>query len=200
MYCPRCGANQGDELRFCKLCGANLYAVRKVVDTRETEEKFDWSKTWVAEMFMSGEEAQRRQAEIERRQGITPEIKRLREVKGGVITGSGGIGVAIFLAVFMQGLIQSGNVTPEAAEIISRLWVVGVIPLLIGVALIINGVFVSKRIAKIATQSELTFPHRDDNVPALRSADTSEFMPSNVSVTEGTTRTLNSSQQKENLN
>lgn len=200
MYCPRCGSNQGDELRFCKLCGANLYAIRQVVDTRETEEKFDWSKTWVAEMFMSGEEAQRRKVEMERRQGITPEIKRLREVKGGVITASSGIGVAIFLLIFMQGLILSGNVDPSAAEIISRLWVVGVIPFLIGVALIINGAIVSKRIAIMATQSEVSFPDREQNFSALRSADPVEFTPSNISVTEGTTKHLNNTYQKQNLN
>ncbi len=66
MFCPRCGSSQSEELKFCKACGANLYAVRQVVDTRETGEKFDWSKTWVAEMFLSGEEAERRKAELER--------------------------------------------------------------------------------------------------------------------------------------
>jgi hypothetical protein len=197
MYCPRCGANQGDELRFCNLCGANLYAVRNVVDTRETEGRFDWSKTWVAEMFLSGEEAQRRQVEMERRQGITPEVKRLREIKGGVITGSVGLGIAIFLYVFMEGLIQSGKIAPAAAEIISRLWIIGVIPFLIGVALIINGIFVSKRIATIATELELSLPDRDPKQTALRAADTSEFLPSNFSVTEGTTQHLSSSQQKQ---
>jgi predicted amidophosphoribosyltransferase len=66
MFCPQCGSNQSDELRFCKLCGANLAAVRQVVATRETGDKFDWSKTWVAEMFLSGEESVRRAAAIER--------------------------------------------------------------------------------------------------------------------------------------
>jgi len=65
-FYPRCGSSQGDELKFCKSCGANLYAVRQVVDTREKGEKFDWSKTWVPEMFMSSEEAERRKVEMER--------------------------------------------------------------------------------------------------------------------------------------
>ena len=69
MFCPRCGSNQSEELKFCKVCGANLYAVRQVVDTREIGEKFDWSKTWVAEMFLSGEEAERRKVEMELRRG-----------------------------------------------------------------------------------------------------------------------------------
>jgi uncharacterized membrane protein YvbJ len=41
MFCPRCGVNQSEELKFCKSCGANLYAVRQVVDSRETDEKAD---------------------------------------------------------------------------------------------------------------------------------------------------------------
>jgi hypothetical protein len=76
MFCPQCGSTQGDELRFCKSCGANLHALRQILATREQDEKFDWSKTWVAEMFMSSEEAVKRAAELERLQGKTPEAKR----------------------------------------------------------------------------------------------------------------------------
>ncbi|MGI8565940.1 MAG: hypothetical protein ACR2LZ_05595, partial [Pyrinomonadaceae bacterium] len=71
MFCPQCGINQSDELKFCKSCGANLYAVRQVVATRETDEKFDWSKTWVAEMFLSEGERKKRDASLERQRGIT---------------------------------------------------------------------------------------------------------------------------------
>ncbi len=132
MFCPRCGSNQTENLKFCKLCGANLYAVRQVVDIRETEEKFDWSKTWVAEMFLSEEESKRRKEELERRRGITPEVKRYNEIKAGVITGSVGLGLAIFLYVLMQGIILGGKVPRDEAEILSRIWVVAVIPLLVG--------------------------------------------------------------------
>ena len=132
MFCPRCGSVQSEELRFCKVCGANLAAVMQAVAVREPgpEEKFDWSKTWVAEMFMSEEERKRRKAEMERQRGITPEIRRYNEIKAGVIVSSVGIALAIFLFVFMGGLVASGKATPEAAEILSRLWVAGVIPML----------------------------------------------------------------------
>ena len=76
MFCPQCGSTQSDELKFCKSCGANLGAVRKAVETGDTGGKFDWNKTWVAEMLLSGEESVRRAAEIERLQGKTPEVKR----------------------------------------------------------------------------------------------------------------------------
>lgn len=199
MFCPKCGSTQDDALRFCKLCGANLFAVRQVVDTRETEEKFDWSKTWVAEMFRSSEETERRKLEMERRVGITPEMKRITEIKAGVITGSVGIGIAILLHVLMDGVILGGNVSSAAIEILSRLWIVGIIPLFVGIALIINGVFVSKRLVELAKRTALTDPkaREEETGPhQLPSGDSTRFIPSRFSVTEGTTKHLRSSGEK----
>ncbi|MEP6636095.1 MAG: hypothetical protein ABJB97_05165 [Acidobacteriota bacterium] len=201
MFCPQCGSNESDELKFCKLCGANLYAVRQVVATRESGERFDWSKTWLAEMFLSGEESGRRAAELERLQGITPEVKRYKEIKAGIITASAGLGGAIFLYVLMEGIILSGNVSPEAAEILQRVWVVGVIPVFVGIALIINGLFVSKKLVEIAKQAQQTglkVFERDTKPRSLRSADTTEFIPSGFSVTEETTKHLSSSDSGSN--
>ena len=199
MFCPQCGSTQSDELKFCKACGANLYAVRQAVATQETGEKFNWNKTWVAEMFMSSKEAVRLQAELERLQGLTPEVKRYNEIKAGVITGFVGLALALFLAVLMQGIILSGNVSPGAAEILSRLWVAGVLPLFVGVAIIINGLFVSKKLVEIAGQGAQAGPNtlQSGAEPnALRSADTTEFIPSGLSVTEETTRHLGSPGRK----
>ena len=200
MFCPQCGSKQSEELKFCKVCGANLQAVRQAVATRETGEKMDGSKTWVAEMFMSGEEAVRRKAELERLQGITPDVKRYNEIKAGVITASIGLAVAIFLLVFMRGLILSGKVSPDTAEILGRLWIAGVIPLFVGLALIFNGLFVSKRLVEISGRGQRTEPNtleRDPEPQTLRSADTAEFIPSNFSVTEETTRHLRNSGRKQ---
>ena len=200
MFCPQCGSNQSDELKFCKVCGANLQAVRQAVATRETGEKMDWSKTWVAEMFMSSEEAVKRKAELERLQGITPDVKRYNEIKAGVITASIGLAAAIFLFVFMNGLILSGKVSPDTAEILSRLWIAGVIPLFVGLALIFNGLFVSKKLVEISGRGRRAEPNtleRGAEPQALRSADTTEFIPSGFSVTEETTKHLRNSGQKQ---
>jgi hypothetical protein len=170
------------------------------VDTRETAEGFDWSKTWVAEMFMSPQELKRRKEELERQRGITPEMKRYNEIKAGVVTGTVGIGIAIFLYVFMQGIILSGNVTPNSAEILSRLWIAGVLPLFVGIALMINGVWVSKKLVEIARRNSQDAPsslEEDVNPQSLEPADTTEFIPSDFSVTEQTTKHLRSSGQKQ---
>ena len=198
MFCPGCGLNQSNELKFCKQCGANLQAVRQAVMPREAGEKFDWSKTWVAEMFLSEGERKRRQEELEQMRGITPEVKRYNEIKGGVITSMVGIALMIFLSVFMQGIIHGGKLPPEAVEIVGRIWIVGVIPLLVGLALIINGMFVSKKQAEVLRQQLLLRSGAFDKVnesQAPHAADTSGLIPSSASVTEGTTRHLSNSDQ-----
>ena len=198
MFCPQCGAKQSDELRFCNLCGANLQAVRQAVQSREAGEKFEWGKTWVAEMMLSETERKKRLAETEAQRGITPEVKRYNEIKAGVITSSVGVGVMIFLFVLMQGIIASGQNPPGDNEILGRVWIAGVIPFLIGIGLIINGLFVSKQLAKVlreAAANELGAAEAPPARSALRPADTNEFIPTNFSVTEGTTKHLGESKR-----
>ena len=188
MFCPRCGATQLEELKFCKTCGVHLNAVRQIVEAKEGEKKFDWSDTWVAEMFLSGDAHKRRKLELERARGITPEVKRYNEIKAGVITGSIGLALMLVVFVLMQGLISGGKFPDDTAELMSRLWIAGVIPLFVGIALIINGVFVSKKMVEAANRESL--PARDLNPNQLRSPNTAEFIPTNLSVTEETTRHL----------
>jgi len=194
MFCPRCASNQSDEIKFCTSCGANLQVVREVLE--QPGKKFDWGDTWMAEMFMSGDAAEMRKLEMERRMGITPEVKRYREIKAGVIVSSIGVGLAIFLFVFMQGIIQ--NVGPDAAEILTCLWIAGIIPFMIGLALIINGLVVSKKLVEIAERNEERAKPLEEGVSprGLRAANTSEFIPAGMSVTEQTTRHLSNSGKK----
>ena len=195
MVCPRCASNQSDEIKFCTFCGANLQAVREAID-REPGKKFDWGDTWLAEMFRSGQAAELQKLEMERRLGITPEVKRYNEIKAGVIVSSVGIGLTIFLFVFMQGI--AGNVAPDAARVITRLWVAGVIPFMVGLALIVNGLVVSKKIVAALERDQKPTNSLDAGASprGLRAADTSEFIPANLSVTDQTTRHLESSERK----
>jgi hypothetical protein len=197
MLCPRCASNQNDDIKFCTSCGANLQAVREALEAPEGK-KFDWSNTWVADMFMSGQMAELRKLEIERRMGITPEVKRYNEIKAGVIVSSVGVGLAVFLAIFMQGV--AGHVDPKDAEIITRIWVAGVIPFMVGLALIINGLVVSKKIVEAQERALKEGMALDEGQSprSLRPPDTSEFIPTNFSVTDGTTRHLENVERKVN--
>ncbi len=196
MLCPRCASNQSDDVKFCTSCGGNLQAVRDVLAGREPEKNVDWSdNNWWAAMFRSGEIAEQRKLEMERRMGITPEVKRYNEIKAGVITSSVGVGVAIFLHIFMKGIAT--NVAPNEAEIITRIWVAGFIPFFIGLALIINGLVVSKKQAEIMERELKRVKDPEgysiESKPSprtLRPADTNEFIPAPFSVTDQTTRHL----------
>ena len=195
MICPRCASNQSDNVKFCTFCGANLEAVREAIELKDTDKKSDWSENWWAEMF--GDKAEERKLEMERRFGITPEVKRYNEIKAGVITASVGIALAIFLHIFMEGIAK--NVSPNEAEILIRIWVAGAIPFLVGVALIINGLVVSKKQAEIMEREMRRVRGLEAN-PAelnaaqpqrtLRPAETNEFIPTPFSVTDQTTRHL----------
>ncbi len=198
MFCPQCGTNQNDDLRFCKVCGANLHAVRQAVATREPGGKIDWSKTWVAEMFLSESERNRREQELEVQRGITPESKRYKEIKAGVIVSAIGVALMIFLAVLMEGIVLGGNVPHDTAEILSRIWIAGVFPLMIGLGLLLNGIVVSKKLVA-ARERELRANDKTMNAlghntapTLLPAADTAEFVPANFSVTEDTTKHLQS--------
>jgi hypothetical protein len=149
-------------------------------------------------MFMSPQELKRRKEEAERQRGITPEMKRYNEIKAGVITSCVGIGLAIFLYIFMQGIILNGNAS--SAEVLSRLWIAGVLPLFVGIGLIINGVLVSKKLVEISKRDTQIAPNNlegDLNPQSLPPVDTNEFLPSSFSVTEDTTKNLRSSGQKQ---
>jgi hypothetical protein len=197
MTCPRCASNQSDEIKFCTVCGANLQAVRQVMDARESEEKFNWSNTWVAEMFLSAQEHEKRRLALEIARGLTPEVKRYNEIKAGVITSMVGIGGSIFLYVFFQGLILNSHVSRDAAVILSNIWVAGIIPIFVGLALIINGLVVSKKLVEIAKRAEEQRTLEGGSPQALRAApDTNDFSASPFSVTEQTTRHLQSVDRK----
>jgi len=195
MICPGCSSNQIDEVKFCTVCGANLQAIRQILTTREPEQEFNWGNTWVAEMFMSASEQKRRRLAMERKSGITPEIKRYTEMKAGVIVSSVGLGASIFLFFFMQGVILAN---PGASPILHYIWLSGVIPIFVGLALIFNGYFISKKLVELdKRESESNkFPVNEPRPTAISAPDTNEFGSSPFSVTEHSTRHLKAPDKK----
>jgi hypothetical protein len=177
MFCPRCGLQAGNDAKFCKQCGANLRGVQEVL-TRGGTKDFDWSKTWVAEMFMSQEEQ-------ERRKGITPEIKRLNEIKAGVITTLSGLGAMVFLYFFM-GAVAAKEV--QDAEIVGRVWLAGVVPFLVGLGILFNGLVVSRRIVELQRRQPELQPPPAPTTSQLGGAPSQALPP--YSVAEETTALL----------
>ncbi len=201
MFCPSCGLQINDDFKFCRRCGTNLRGVSDAMSSRSTKEKFDWSRTWWAEIIYPPEE-------LERRRGITPEEKRLKEekkrldeIKGGVITSLVGLGVMICFYFFFGAVARQENV--KDAEIIRNLWLFGIIPFMVGAGLLINGLFISRRIVKLkeeltraamsAPQSPVAHPH--PNLTELEAKTTDRLIvdaapPAAYSVTEDSTAHL----------
>src|SRR5215469_14068423 len=143
MFCPQCGSNQTEDLKFCKSCGANLFAVRRALASPETPDKFDWSKTWVADMLLSQDERDKRELAREILEpGQKAALKRYDEIKAGVIVSCVGAGVMFFLHTLFQGIIASGDVPPDAAAILRVIWAAGAIPFVIGLGIAFNGLVV----------------------------------------------------------
>ena len=193
MFCPGCGLQINDDFKFCRQCGANLHGVREAMTSRSTREKFDWSKTWWAEMIYPKEE-------LERMRGVTPgekllreEKKRLDEIKGGVITSLCGVGIMIFFYFFFD--VVARQKSGADADLLRSLWMTGIIPLLVGVGLLINGFFVSRRLVQLKEQL-LQAAMPAPQAPAALPAKTTDQLVAiaaqsgGASVTEGTTAHL----------
>lgn len=178
MFCPGCSTQVADDTKFCKTCGANLRGVREAMTARG--EQFDWSKTWVAEMFMSEEER-------ERRRGVTPAQKRNNEIKAGVITTLAGLGAIIFLRFFMEAVANSES--GKDAEIIRHVWLIGIVPFLIGIGLLFNGIFLSKHNLKSEAQPPTPNPF-PNQLPVRPTHQLAESSSADFSVVEHTTAHL----------
>jgi hypothetical protein len=155
MFCPGCGFQVSDDLlKFCRQCGANLHSVRNAVTSRGDDGKFDWSKSWWAGMLYSPAQLELMRAETPEEKRIGEEKKRISEIKGGIITGLIGIGVMISFYFFFGAVADAS--TPKAAEIVSKLWMLGIVPTLIGAGLLINGFFISRRLVELTEKLSRT--------------------------------------------
>jgi zinc-ribbon domain len=188
MYCPSCGTEVSDQTKYCTKCGLNLRRVKGVLGKGGAGVKKgdDWEPFWLEE----------RRAMNEARKKKTPEVKRLEEIKAGVITSSVGFGLMVFLSLLFNA-IASTMEGPEA-NILRSLWAVGLIPFLIGLGILFNGLFVSKRIVELKRQQErndqqsplLSSPNTLDTSPVARLVEPSQSPISDFSVTETTTTKL----------
>lgn len=148
--------------------------------TRKSLDPYEWHM----EVWREEQKARKKQS---------PEEKRYNEIKGGVITASVGLGLLIFLNMLFSAIASSTEGTP--ADILRAIPFVGLIPLLIGVGIIVNGVFISKRIVKLTSEKESPTPYpmtfsAPPTSPVQQLMDPPQQQIAEHSVTEPTTTKL----------
>jgi hypothetical protein len=181
MFCPQCGTETREPRKFCKQCGTNLRRVQGILSKGGAT---DWDRAIIEDW----------QRERDREKKKSPEEKRLNEIKGGVITSCVGLGLMIFLGFLFNAIANSLGDDP-ASHILRAIPLVGVIPFLVGVGIIINGIFVSKRLVRLKQEQEQ--PYRQpslfsapDTSPVQRLAEPLQSPIADFSVAEQTTTRL----------
>ena len=185
MYCPSCGIEASDQTKYCTKCGVNLRRVKGVLGKGGAG-------------AMQGDDLgqfllEERKAKGETRKKKTPEEKRLEELKAGVITSSVGFGLMVFLNLLFDAI--ASTIEGPEGNILRSLWAVGLIPFMIGLGIIFNGLFVSKRIVELKRQQELNDRQSPlfsapNTSPVARLVEPSQSPISDFSVTETTTTKL----------
>lgn len=202
MFCPSCGSEERQASQFCRACGTDLRPVRVSL---ERPDSITASAVSAREEIGRAVAAKIREVQDARElkkvaEDVLPEIekflespeeKRMRRIRGGVVVAAAGLGGTVFMALmsaFMRG--------PEA-ETFLGLAGLGVACFLIGLGLIINALFFTKPRSRVEDHS---LDARDQNLldagyappsPAFKAQTTSNLVPApGASVTEQTTKHL----------
>jgi hypothetical protein len=102
----------------------------------------------------------------------------------------------VFLSLLFNAI--ASTIEGPGGNILRSLWAVGLIPFLIGLGILFNGLFVSKRIVELKRQQEqkdqqsplFSAPNTLDTSPVARLVEPSQPPISDFSVTETTTTKL----------
>ena len=187
MYCPSCGTETVDQNKYCVKCGVNLRHVQAALGKGDAG---GWD-AHARDHDRRREERRKRRDEWRKK---TPEEKRFNEIKAGVIVSSVGFGLMVFLGILFDAIASTMD-GPEA-DILRSLWAVGLVPFMVGLGILFNGIYVSKRIINLKRQQELPgqkqqpFFSAPNTSPVARLAEPAQYPVPDFSVTESTTTKL----------
>ncbi|HWP52664.1 MAG TPA: zinc-ribbon domain-containing protein [Pyrinomonadaceae bacterium] len=204
MFCPSCGSEERQTSQFCRACGTDLRAVRVSL---ERPDSVTASAVTAREEIGRAVAAKIREVQDARElkkvaEDVLPQIekflespeeKRMRRVRSGVVVAAAGLGGTIFM-VLMSAFLRGPD-----SETFLGIAGMGVACFLIGIGLIINALFFTKPRGRVENHS---LAARDQNLldggytppsPAFKAQTTSNLaVAPNTSVTEQTTRHLKS--------
>ena len=147
MFCPSCGTQTEARIKYCKKCGQALHRLRGVMSRGGAGHSL--MQNWADG---DRDQLEEHREEQRRKQKKSPEEKRYDEIKGGVITTCIGVSATIFLYFLMAAVAHN---QPHDAEIVSKIWLAGLIPTSIGLSLLFNALFVSPKIIELKRQQAL---------------------------------------------
>ena len=146
MFCPSCGTQTESGIKFCKKCGLALARVRGVMNGNETQSQSGqpsqpgWNE-WLKDQVIGPQKS--------------PEEKRLETIQNGLITTVAGIGGTIFLYFLMSAVAAN---EPREADIVGKIWLAGLIPTLVGLAMLFNAFFIGPKIVALKRREALGEP------------------------------------------
>ncbi len=127
MFCPSCGSNE-QMSQFCRACGTDLRAVRTGLERPDSMEGSDDLKQVAEDVLPKIEKF------LE-----SPEEKRLRRMRAGVITAASGAGacvIGLVLAAIIYGDVGKALTMGGAG--------LGFLIFLVGLGLVLNGVWFTR--------------------------------------------------------
>lgn len=200
MYCPTCGSEERQLSQYCRACGTDLRVVRVSL---ERPDAITASAVSAREQISQAMAEKIRQMEPNDLKRVaedvlpqmenfleSPEEKRLRRVRAGVVVAATGIGAALLILLMSMQAHDFFQFTP-----------LGLIVFLIGLGMIINGLAFTiprkgllDRTAEAKAQKELELRNSAyPNPPAAlggQGQTTNDLMVARPSVTEHTTHQL----------
>jgi hypothetical protein len=202
MFCSTCGIENPDRVKFCRRCGANLSVVTeaiqrgpvitseirgelvtrdravesllKKIEQAKPTDQTEWGEAIVPLLMNELKELM-----------MSPEERRQRQIRHGLIVSGIGLGASLFLYIFFRGLTSTGLIPDEVIPILQTFWALGLIPLIIGLTMMLSA-WVKKEAPPRHRRSSQTEPE-------IESAATDPFLGHRAaykSVTEQTTNLL----------
>ena len=142
MYCPACGSDERQPSQFCRACGTDLRVVRNSLERPDSitasavsaREHIGLAVADKIRQMHKGKDLEHIAEEVLpafEKFLESPEERRLRRLRAGIVTAS--IGFALSLVTFLQA-INEGDVL---------IMLPGVITLMIGLGIVVNGLLFS---------------------------------------------------------
>jgi len=154
MYCPTCGSEERQISQYCRACGTDLRVVRKGLERPDTITASAVSAREQISQVMAEKIRQMESSDDLKKvaEDVLPQIekflespeeKRLRRVRAGVVTAASGLGAS--LLIFLASL-NAHDLIPFVA--------LGLVAFFVGLGLIINGLVFTVPRKGIADRSE----------------------------------------------